>query len=325
MHVHDLAPWQHAHRFETGQENAAERRARIVVALTVAMMVAEIAAGMMFNSMALLADGWHMATHAGALGIAAFAYAFARRYADDRHFTFGTGKVGTLAGFASAVALGIMALLMAWESANRLMSTQTIAFDQALLVAAIGLAVNIASAAILGGHGHEHGHGHGHDDHGHHRGHGDHNLRAAYLHVLADAVTSVLAIAALLLGKYLGWWWMDPLMGLIGAAVIAKWAWGLMASTGAVLVDRSDDNDLTEEVRTAIESDADNRLADLHLWQVGPGHWAAIVAVVTATPRDPAHYKRLLAPVHELSHISIEVQPCCDEACGVARAATPAP
>lgn len=314
MHMHDLAQWQHAHRFETGQEEAAERRTRIVVALTVVMMVAEIAAGTIFNSMALLADGWHMSTHAGALGIAAFAYSFARRHANDEHFTFGTGKVGALAAFASAIILGLVALLMVWESANRLLSTQTIAFDQALLVAVIGLAVNLVSAVILGGHGQGHGHEHGHHDHHDHHG-DDHNMRAAYLHVVADAFTSVLAIVALLLGKYLGWWWMDPIMGFVGAAMIASWSWGLMHSTGAVLVDHCDDHDLSEEVRTAIEGDADNRLADQHLWQIGPGHWAAIVSVVTATPRDPAHYKALLSEVHELSHVSVEVQPCRDGMC----------
>lgn len=302
MPVHDVTPWRHAHRFESGGEQRSERRTRVVVVLTVVMMVAEIVAGMVFNSMALLADGWHMATHAGALGIAAFAYSFARRHADDRHFSFGTGKVGPLAGFASAVLLAVVALVMVWESASRLFSAQAIAFDEALLVAVLGLGVNLASALILGGHGPEDDH---HDDHHHH--HHDHNLRAAYLHVLADAVTSVLAIAALLLGKYFGWWWMDPAMGLVGAVVIAKWAGDLMRRAGAVLLDHSDDHGLAEEVRVAIEGDADNRLVDLHLWRIGPGHWAAIVALVTATPQDPAHYKRLLAPVPELSHVTVEI------------------
>ncbi|RAU23413.1 cation transporter [Paramagnetospirillum kuznetsovii] len=309
MHAHDLTPWQHAHKYFGGNEEAAERRTLIVVGLTVVMMVAEIAAGTLFNSMALLADGWHMSTHAGALGIAAFAYGFARRHAEDGRFTFGTGKVGVLGGFASAIILGIVALLMVWESASRLTETQTIGFDEALWVAVIGLVVNLVSALILGGHGHEHHHDH--HDHDHH----DHNLRAAYIHVVADAVTSVLAIMALLLGKYLGWWWMDPVMGLVGAAVIAKWSWGLMAQTGAVLLDHNDDRELEEEVRAAIEGDADNRLTDLHLWRIGTGHWAAIVSVVTHEPRPPEHYKRLLAPVHELSHITIEVLPCVGEAC----------
>ncbi|BAE50038.1 CDF family Co(II)/Ni(II) efflux transporter DmeF [Paramagnetospirillum magneticum] len=309
-HVHDLTPWRHGHQYFSGGEAAAERRTLIVVALTVVMMVAEITAGTLFNSMALLADGWHMSTHAGALGIAAFAYGFARRHAEDGRFTFGTGKVGVLGGFASAIVLGMVALLMVWESASRLREVQTIGFDEALWVAVIGLVVNLVSALILGGDGHTHDHSH---DHGHDHHH-DHNLRAAYVHVVADAVTSVLAIVALLFGKYLGWWWMDPMMGLVGAAVIAKWSWGLMAETGAVLLDHSGDGSLEQEVRAAIEGDADNRLADLHLWRVGAGHWAAIVSIVTHQPQPPDYYKRLLAPVHELSHVTVEILPCVGEA-----------
>ncbi|HIJ38378.1 MAG TPA: CDF family Co(II)/Ni(II) efflux transporter DmeF [Rhodospirillaceae bacterium] len=313
MHFENLSPWQHVHHYQTGIEDAAERRTKIVVALTVIMMVAEIAAGTVFKSMALLADGWHMSTHAGALGIAAFSYSFARKHANDERFTFGTGKVGALGGFTSAIILCIVVLLMVWESANRLTTAQTIAFDEALWVAVVGLAVNIVSAMILGGHGHDDNHGHHHDhDHEHH----DHNLRAAYIHVVADAFTSVLAIAALLLGKYLGWWWMDPVMGFVGAAVIINWSWSLMRKTGSVLLDHSDAPELREEVRTAIESDADNRLSDLHLWQVGPGHWGAIVSIVTHAPRDPAYYKDLLVEVHELSHLTVEVHPCTGEVCG---------
>ena len=313
MHFHNMAPWQHAHHFQTGTEEAAERRTKIVVVLTVIMMVAEIAAGTVFNSMALLADGWHMSTHAGALGIAAFAYGFARRHADDPTFTFGTGKVGTLAAFTSAIVLAIVAVLMVWESANRLIAVQTIAFDEALWVAVIGLVVNLVCAVILGGHGHQDDHAHAHD-HGHDHGHHDHNLRAAYVHVLADAFTSILAIAALLVGKYLGWWWMDPVMGFVGAAVIINWSWGLMGTAGAVLLDCSVDQNLRREVQTAIEGDSDNRLSDLHLWQVGPGHWGAILSIVTDVPRDPAYYKGLLAEVHELSHVTVEVHPCVGEA-----------
>lgn len=302
MHAEHLERWTHSHRFETGGEAAAERRTRIVVGLTFVMMVVEIAAGMLFNSMALLADGWHMATHVGALGIAAFAYAYARRHADDPRFAFGTGKVGSLAGFASAVALAIVAALLIWESATRLLTVQVIAFDQALPVAVLGLLINIASAAILGGHGHAHAHDH---DHHHH----DHNLRAAYLHVLADALTSVTAIAALLLGKYFGWWWVDPLMGIVGGAVILVWAYGLMRQAGGTLVDISDEG-LRREVVDAIEGDADNKVTDLHLWRVGPGHWAAIVSLVTHTPRDVEHYRTLLAPVNEISHLTVEIQSC---------------
>jgi cation diffusion facilitator family transporter len=307
MHAHDLENWRHGHTYATGGEEAAEKRTRLVVGLTIVMMVAEIAAGTVFNSMALLADGWHMSTHAGALGIAAFAYGFARRHANDRRFAFGTGKVGALAGFTSAIILALVAVLMVWESGNRLMVAQSIAFDEALVVAIIGLGVNVVSALILSGHGH-HEHGHHKHEHGHH----DHNLRAAYVHVLADAVTSLLAIAALILGKALGWWWLDPLMGIVGAAVIINWSWSLLRRTGSVLLDHSDDAALTEEVRCAIENNGDNQLADLHLWQVGPGHWAAILSIVTPTPRDPAHYKALLREVHELSHVTVEVQRCCE-------------
>ncbi len=312
MHCHNLSPWQHSHQFQTGLEESAERRTRLIVALTLAMMIAEIAAGTIFNSMALLADGWHMSTHAGALGISAFAYAFARKHSADMRFTFGTGKVSALAGFTSAIILALVALVMIWESAGRLTKAQTIAFDEALWVAAVGLAVNVLSAVILGGPSHDHAHDH---QHGHGADHHDHNLRAAYLHVLADAFTSVLAIVALLLGKHLGWWWMDPLMGMVGAAVISKWAWGLLKSTASVLLDHSDDQELQQEVRAAIEGDADNRLSDLHLWQVGPGHWGAIVSIVTHNPRDPAYYRELLAEVHELSHVTIEVQACAGEPC----------
>ncbi len=316
MHTRDILGWTHPHRFETGREQGAERRTKAVALLTVAMMATEITVGSMTNSMALLADGFHMSTHAGALGIAAFAYWHARRHAEDRRYSFGTGKVGALAGFTSALVLTMVALLMVWESANRLLAVPSIAFDEALMVAGLGLVVNLVSAAILGAdhhrhddhHGHDH---HGHDEHGHgHQQHQDHNLRAAYVHVVADAFTSLLAIAALLCGKYLGWWWCDPLMGIVGAMVIANWAWSLIRRSSKVLLDISDDHELQAEIAQAIEDDADNRISDLHLWQVGPGHWAAIVSLVTHNPRPPAHYRALLAGVHELSHVTVEVHPC---------------
>jgi cation diffusion facilitator family transporter len=295
--------WTHSHRFETGGEGVAERRTLVVVGLTFVVMLVEIVAGALFNSMALLADGWHMATHVGALGIAAFAYAYARRHADDPRFSFGTGKVGSLAAFASAVVLAIVAGALVWESAQRLTSVQTIRFDEALAVAVLGLITNLASIVILGGHGHTH------DEDGHHHHHEhDHNLRAAYLHVMADALTSLTAIAALLLGKYLGWWWMDPLMGIVGALVILVWAWNLLRTSGRTLLDMSDDESLRNEVMEAVQSDGDDLVADLHLWRVGPGHWAAILSVVTSEPRGPDHYRALLAPVHELSHVTIEVR-----------------
>ena len=311
MHADNISRWAHSHRFETGSEAAAERRTRIVVALTLVMMAVEITAGLLFNSMALLADGWHMATHAGALGIAAFAYAYARRHADDPRFSFGTGKVGSLAGFASAVALAIVAALLIWESATRLFTVQVIGFDEALPVAVLGLLVNLASVAILGGHGHSHDHDHDHHGHDAHDHAHDHNRRAAYLHVLADALTSVTAIAALLMGKFFGWWWVDPLMGIVGGTVILIWARGLLKQSGATLIDMSDEG-LRREVVKAIEGDADNKVADLHLWRVGPGHWAAIVSLVTHHPRDLDHYRKLLEPVHEISHLTVEIQSCAD-------------
>ncbi len=330
MHTQDIGAWRHDHRFETGDEARAEKRTWLVVLLTLTMMAAEITVGTLTNSMALLADGFHMSTHAAALGIAAFAYHHARKHADDPRYTFGTGKVGSLAAFASALFLGLVALGMIWESGERMLTVQTIAFDQALWVAALGLAVNVASAVILGGghshdhergHGHDHGYGHGHDhgydhhghahDHGHGHGHAeDHNLRAAYLHVIADAVTSVLAIAALLFGKYLGWWWLDPLMGVVGALLIGKWAWGLAVTSGAVLLDRAADGALERDVRAVIEDEGDNRVADLHLWQVGPGHWAAIVSLVTSAPQAPEHYRQRLRALPHLSHVTVEVQTC---------------
>lgn len=291
----------HCHYFMTGGEDRAERKAVIVTGLTVVAMAVEIAVGMAANSMALLADGFHMATHAVALGVAAFAYWYARRHANDPRYTFGVGKVGALAGFASAMILAMVAVGVAWESAGRLMTTQSIDFNEALAVAVFGLAVNVASAFILG---HDH---HGHDHHGHdHHGH-DVNLKGAYLHVIADALTSVCAIVALLAGKYFGWWFLDPLMGLAGAVVVGVWAWGLTKEAGGVLLDRNDDADLTRRVRSAIEIDDDTAVTDLHLWRVGPGHWAAIVALSAAAPRRLPEYRRLLADMPEISHLTIEI------------------
>jgi cation diffusion facilitator family transporter len=305
----DLSLWTHRHHFAGGGEAVAEKRALLVTGLTLATMVLEIIVGMTTNSMALLADGFHMATHAAALGVAAFAYWYARRHADDPRYTFGVGKVGALGGFTSALILAMVAVGIAWESAARFLAVQEINFDEALAVAAFGLAVNIGCAVILGGHGHSHG-DHDHDvhdhEHDHHHKH-DINLRGAYLHVLADALTSVLAIFALLLGKYWGWWRLDPAIGLVGAAVIVVWAWGLAQSAAAVLLDRNDDADLAEDVRAAIERDGDARIVDLHLWRVGPGHWAAIISLVSAAPATPAYYRERLDRIGKLSHVSVEV------------------
>ena len=295
----------HDHVFlgERHDENA--RRTLWVVVLTSLMMVGEIAAGIVFNSMALLADGFHMATHAGALAVAAGAYAFARRHAADRRFTFGTGKVGDLSGFASALVLALVALGIAGESIGRLFDPSPVAFGEATLVAILGLVVNVASVFLLSG-GHSHGHHHDHDhDHGHDNAHHDNNLRSAFAHVLADALTSVLAIVALVAGRYLGWVWLDPVMGIVGGIVIAVWAWNLLRDTAAVLLDTSDPH-LEAEVREQVEGPGDARITDLHIWRIGPGAHAAIVSVAGAADRE-AIRERLL-PVHELAHVTIETR-----------------
>ncbi|TLX12896.1 CDF family Co(II)/Ni(II) efflux transporter DmeF [Rhizobium sp. MHM7A] len=310
---------EHEHVFLGADHARNERRIWLVIALTAVMMVAEIAAGTVYGSMALVADGWHMSTHASALLISALAYLFARRQARNPRFTFGTGKFGDLAGFASAIVLALIALLMAWESLLRLSNPVPIGFAQAIAVAVIGLAVNLASAWLLAGGGQAHGHhAHGHHAHHHaHGGHGDHahhhteagdnNIRAAYLHVMADALTSVLAIAALTLGSLYGWLWLDPIMGIVGGLVIANWSWSLMKSSGGVLLDVVPEGEtLPGEIREAIETEED-RITDLHVWQVGPGHHAAIVAVVTSQPREPAFYKGRLSALEELSHVTVEV------------------
>jgi cation diffusion facilitator family transporter len=363
MHTDHLERWQHPHAFGAGERSAGERRTRWVVAITLVMMVGEIAGGMAFGSMALLADGWHMGTHAAALGVAAFAYAYARKHAADPRYTFGTGKVGALGGFASAVGLAVVALLVLGESAARLAHPVGIHFNEAIAVAVLGLLVNIGSALLLRDHEHpEHelveakGHGHGenhsvrpersgagggaesrghgddepalaHDHisvrpersgagggaesrglaHAHHR---DHNLRAAYLHVLADALTSVLAIAALLTGKTLGWTFMDPVMGIVGSVVIARWSFGLLRDTSAVLLDAEVASERRSAIRAAIEAHGDDRVADLHVWRVGPRHLAAIVSVVSSAPRPAAEYKERLSAFGDLAHLTVEVHAC---------------
>jgi cation diffusion facilitator family transporter len=330
MHSHSMQRWTHDHVFLGRDHDRNARRTWMVVGLTAAMMLVEIAAGLAFGSMALLADGVHMMTHAGALTIAAAAYAYARRHARDPSFSFGTGKVGDLASFASAIVLGVVALLVAYESVMRLYSPTPILFDQAILVATVGLAVNVASAWILGsgghqhdhGHHHHHDHGHSHDhdhddhdhsDHAHHNAHDsvgqDHNLRAAYVHVLADAATSVLAITALLSGRYLGLTWLDPLMGIAGAVLIGQWSVGLMRASGAVLTDAIPDPHVAESIRERLEV-GDDRIADLHLWRVGPGHTAVVIAIVSDEPREPDHYKQRLRDLTGLSHVTVEVQRC---------------
>lgn len=307
-------PADHHHVFLGAEHQRNERRVWLVIALTASMMVAEMLAGKLYGSMALVADGWHMSTHAGAMLITALAYGYARRHADNPRFSFGTGKMGDLAGFASAVVLAIVALLIAWESFLRLTDPVPIRFEQAIAVAVIGLVVNLVSARLLHGgpghhhHGHDHRHDHHHADHDHGRHGHDNNLRAAYLHVLADALTSVLAIAALLLGRSYGWLWADPAMGVVGALVIARWSWGLIRDAGGVLLDApAEGPQVRQEIEDILAATGDT-LKDLHVWQVGPGHFAAIVSVASATPQPAQHYKALLLPVHELSHVTVEVQ-----------------
>lgn len=311
MHSHSIDQWTHEHAFLGDKHDENERRTWFVVALTLVMMVAEIVAGSLFGSMALLADGWHMGTHAAALGIAAFAYRFARRHLGNAHFTFGTGKFGDLAAFASAIILGVIAVEIAYESVLRLITPVPIVYGEAIAVAALGLCVNLASALMLrDSHHHDHGHAHDHDDHDHHHHHHhDNNLRAAYVHVIADAATSVLAIAALLVAMYSGWAWADPAVGLIGSVVIASWAFGLVKASGAVLLDVRADEKMEKVIRARMEVGED-RVTDLHLWQVGPGHCAVLVSLVSDKPKQPAVYKKRLVGLKGLSHVTVEVETC---------------
>jgi len=309
VHSHTLADWCHDHVFLGHAHDRNERRTWAVVALTATMMVAEIAGGTIFGSMALLADGWHMSTHAGALAIAAFAYRFARSHARDPRFTFGTGKLGDLAGFASAIVLAMISLGIGYESVVRLFQPVTIHYPEATAIAAVGLGVNLLSAWLFGG-DHDHAHGHDHDDHHHH--HHDHNLRAAYWHVLADALTSVLAIAGLLVAWSFGWTWLDPVIGIVGALVIAHWSWGLIRDAGAVLLDATPNKALAETIRSRLEVGHDS-IADLHIWRLGPGHHGAIVSLVSDHPEPVAHYRDKLSGMRELSHLTIEVHRCAGD------------
>jgi cation diffusion facilitator family transporter len=359
MHDRSLHAWEHEHVFLGESHDRNERRTWLVVALTATMMVAEIIAGTIFGSMALVADGWHMSTHAAALAISAFAYNFARRHAHDSRFSFGTGKFGELAAFSSALILALIALLIGYESVVRLVSPVAIRFEEAIVVAVIGLGVNLLSAWLLFDehhhHGHGHGHGHGaaraghvHDDHDHahsghahaHHGHDHHdhthadplhghhaasptamaghaahdtNLRAAYLHVLADALTSVLAIMALLAGWFFGWTSLDPLMGVVGALIIARWSVGLLRTAGAALLDMVPDQDLRAALRERLEIGGD-RVSDLHVWRLGPGHTAVAASIVSTNPQSPSAYKERLAGIRGLSHVTVEVYPCTSEA-----------
>jgi cation diffusion facilitator family transporter len=315
----------HDHLFLGAAHERNERRTWAVIALCSVMMVAEIVGGSLFGSLALVADGLHMSTHAGAMLIAALAYTYARKHARDSRFVFGTGKLGDLAGFTSAIVLAIIALLIGYEAVLRFLSPVPIDFSQAIPIAVLGLLVNIASVWLLSGdhhsHGHRHGHGHAHDhdEHEHHaHSHDDdvhsaatrdHNIRSAYLHVIADAAVSVLAIVGLVLARAFGWVWMDPLAGVIGALVIANWSYGLMRDTGAILLDMSPDRRMADDVRHLIEDNGDQVL-DLHVWRVGPGHMSAVISVATReAQRNPGFYHAALTRFKGLSHVTVEVNP----------------
>jgi len=306
--LHTDRDWQHAHAFHDGNP-LAQRATLWAAVLTAVMMVVEIAGGWIFNSMALLADGWHMSSHTVALGLSVAAYAAARRFADDRRFSFGTWKIEILGGYTSAIVLALVAASMLWQSVARLLAPSAIHYDQAIAIAVLGLGVNLACAWLLRGEDHGHSHHHGHDDHGGHAHH-DLNLRAAYLHVLADAATSVLAIVALFGGKLWGADWLDPLMGIVGAVLVAAWAAGLMRDSGRVLLDAEMDAPVVAEIREVIAaSPVPATLCDLHVWRVGKGKYACIVSLATAGAVGPDYFKQQLRVHEELAHISVEVNP----------------
>jgi cation diffusion facilitator family transporter len=309
MHIYTLNQWKHPHQFHA-DDGRGERNTRRVVFLTVLMMGIEIISGMAFGSMSLLADGWHMGTHAMALGITVFAYYYARRHAANPAYSFGTGKVGVLGGYTSAVMLAVVAFLMAVESIARLIEPVRIQFNEAIGVAALGLAVNILSAWLL-----QDRHEHHHEDATEKSHHHDHNLSAAYLHVLADALTSVLAIVALLTAKTFGWIWMDPMMGIVGAMLITKWSAGLLRATGNILLDSGVSLETIETIKNAVESDCDNRVCDIHVWPLGSGQLAAIISIVTHYPKTAEYYKSLLSGFDRLGHITVEVNEVGGDPC----------
>ena len=297
----------HSHDFLGHAHERNERRTRLVVLLSAVMMVAEITVGTITGSMALVADGWHMATHTLALGVSALAYWLARRWAKDPRYSFGTGKLGSLAGFASALALGAVAIGIAVESVTRFFEPRAVDYREAIVVAVIGLVVNLVSAALLhdGGHHHHHDHDHHHGEHGHHHHGHDHNLRSAYLHVLADALTSVLAIGALAAGMFAGWTWLDPAVGIVGAIVIIQWSFKLLHDTAGVLLDRVPDPSLEQSIRGRIENGGGARITDFHLWEVGPGRYAVIVALTGDV--DSAEVRRRIGADARLAHITVEI------------------
>ena len=295
-----LKRWRHQHSFGQDQKRPGEFRTLLVITITASMMIVEIAAGIAFGSMALLADGLHMGSHAVALSINAFAYVYARSHAHNERYSFGTGKVNTLGGYTGAILLAVFATMMAFESITRLIEPVEIAFNQAIFVAVVGLVVNGASVLILGM-------DHGHHDHHHHDHDHDHNLKSAYLHVLADALTSFLAIFALLIGKYFGAIWMDPLMGIVGAILVARWSFGLLKTTSTIILDEQASADTCNSIQLAIESEESSRIVDLHVWTIGPGIYSAVISIVSNNPQQPAYYKSRIAELIELQHVSVEV------------------
>jgi len=312
MHEHNIQHWHHDHTFSQDQRRPGESRTLIVIAITAVMMTVELIAGVMYGSMALLADGLHMGSHAAALSITAFAYIYARRNARNSQYSFGTGKVNALGGFTGAILLALFALIMAFESILRLLNPVDILFNQAIFVAVLGLVVNGVSVFILGVDDHDHGHDHHHHGHETGRHHHDHNLKSAYLHVMADALTSVLAIIALLTAKYFGLIWMDPVMGIVGATLVAWWSYGLLGSTSGVLLDRQAPETLQQEIRGIIEAEEDTRVTDLHVWSIGPDIYSAQVALVGHDPLTASEYKALIPESLRLVHVSIEVHVCPD-------------
>ncbi|GGB57366.1 cation diffusion facilitator family transporter [Shewanella inventionis] len=339
--------YTHQHNF-TSVNAQNERRTWYVLVITIITMVIEVIAGTIYGSMALLADGWHMGTHAAAFCITLFTYHYARKHANSDRFSFGVGKVGVLGGYTSAIGLGIVALIMLVESVHRLLSPVDIQFNQSIMVAVIGLVVNVASMFILGHEHHHHGHDHhdhdhhhhdhahhhdddhghahhlhSHDEHAHHHeddghahdhslhehshhGHSDHNLKAAYFHVLADALTSVLAICALLVGKYLGWYWLDPIMGIVGAIVITKWALGLMKQTSPILLDESIDKHYQADIINALENEQ-TKVTDIHIWRISADHYSAAIAICTTSDTNAETFKQSLSKFGKLNHLTIEV------------------
>jgi cation diffusion facilitator family transporter len=315
MHTQSIEGFRHSHVFLGEAHERNERKTWAVILICAVMMVAEIIGGLWFGSVALIADGLHMSTHAGALLVAALAYTWSRRYAGDTRLTFGTGKFGDLAAFSSAIILAMIALFIGYESVARLQHPTAIAFDQAIPIAVIGLCVNLLSALLLrDDHAHQHGHDHDHD-HGREDGHfhRDHNLRAAFVHVVADAAVSVLVIVGLVSGRVFGWLWIDPVMGLVATVVILSWSWTLIRSAGAILLDVCPDPALARKISFRLEQGSD-RVSDLHLWRLGPGHLAAVISLITHDPRSPEQYKKRLSGLAGLSHVTIEVSLCPGDA-----------